>query len=52
MKKFTPALPAKDYEGIGANLMHFIIQSIEKLNSWQVGMLLAPLWAWEAHHVR
>lgn len=41
MKRNTPALPAKDHEGIGANLIFFIIQSIEKLNSWQVGLLLA-----------
>lgn len=49
----APALHrAMDRRGAGANLMPFIIQSIEKLNTWQVGLQLAPFWAWEAHHVR
>ena len=52
MKKFAPALPAKDHEGIGANLMLTIIKSIEIINSWQVGMQLAALWLWGVHHVR
>lgn len=52
MKKGTPALPAKDHRGIGANLMPFIIKSIEIINSWQVGMQLLAIWAWGVHHVR
>ena len=52
MKKFAPALPAKDHEGIGANLMLTIIKSIEIIYSWQVGLQLAAIWAWEAFHVR
>lgn len=49
MNKNAPALPAKDHEGIGAKLMYFIIQSIEKINSWQNGLLLA-IAAWEVCH--
>ena len=44
MKKNAPALPAKDHEGIGAKLMTSIIKTIEKINSLQIGLLLA-IWA-------
>lgn len=51
--KETPTLrQATDRRGSGANLMPLLIQSIEKLNSWQVGMQLAALWAWGVRHVR
>ena len=38
--------------GKGANLKRTIIKSIEIINSWQVGLQLAAIWAWEAFHVR
>ena len=53
MKKDTPTnLGPEISRGTGANLMPFVIQFIEKLNSWQICMQLLAIWAWEACHVR